>query len=303
MWIYWSAFAVVMAWVFGASVVWALDVLPTHAENVVAVVSLGLVCIIQAIALCIAGRRIWEQKQQQQNAAQYARRPPNEPQIKTAAVDTTAAQPPTPNEQHQAKEELFWDRQIETAKGLNYITLGAAAVAILGLFFINRSIQHTDQGNIDANRGWIAMDSMAATGEIGGDKNIDLQIYFLNVGRSPALKLGSYFWFDSTPNVDKSESVALVIGPNHTCDSATILPDGPTIFQNPKPEWISTTFPRKSIPIATLSNDRALYVQGCLIYETMHETHHTWFCFLAYRNGKFATASATVTCKDGHGAD
>jgi hypothetical protein len=134
MWIYWAAFAVVMAWVFGASVIWALDVFPTHAENIVAVISLGLVCIVQAIALSVAGRRIWEQKQQQQNAAQYASRPPNEPQTKIASADPATAQPSSSDEQHQAKEELFWDRQIDTAKGLNYITLGAASVALLDWF-------------------------------------------------------------------------------------------------------------------------------------------------------------------------
>ena len=179
---------------FGASVIWALDVFPTHAENVVAVVSLGLICVIQAIALSLAGGRIREQKQQQQNAAQHAIRPPNEAQIKGAAINPASIEPPTTrDEQDQTKEELFRDRQIEIAKGLNYITLGAAAVAIFGLFFVNRSIQHADRGNIDANRGWIAIDGVAATGEIGGDKNIDLQIYFLNVGRSPAVSSEAIF--------------------------------------------------------------------------------------------------------------
>ena len=56
--IYRSAFAVVMAWVFGASVLWALDIYSDHAGNFVAIVVLGLICIIQAIALSVTGRRI-----------------------------------------------------------------------------------------------------------------------------------------------------------------------------------------------------------------------------------------------------
>lgn len=210
----------------------------------------------------------------------------------------------TGEEHYRTTQRLLGERQIRVATRLNVVTGVAAAAGVVGLFFVYLSIIHADRATIDANRGWLAMDSMVATGEISGDKDIDLKIYYKNVGKSPAISLGAYFLFDSIANINKSDYEAVAIGPNKTCDSAVLQPDGPATFPNSmKPGWFKSAFPRKSIPTTALTNDRALYVQGCLIYETMHETHHTWFCFLAYRNGKFATSDATVTCKDGHGAD
>ena len=44
MWIYWSAFSVVMLWTLGVSWIWALSNPPSHTENVIAFSSLAATC-------------------------------------------------------------------------------------------------------------------------------------------------------------------------------------------------------------------------------------------------------------------
>jgi len=198
-------------------VIWALDVFPTHAENIVAVISLGLVCIVQAIALSVAGRRIWEQKQQQQNAAQHTSRPPNEPQTKIASADPATAQPSSNNEQHQTKEEVFWNRQIDTAKGLNYITLGAASVAIVGLIFVSRSIEHADQGNVDTNRAWISTFAPTFYEVAMNNRPVKVQVEYENVGRQPAIDVKYSTFFDEEGWPENGDFTKTSLVPETTC--------------------------------------------------------------------------------------
>ena len=131
MWIYWAAFAVMMAWVFGASVIWALDVFPTHAENAISVVTLGIICIIEAIALSITTRRHWEDRPENRHHTSNSQRPPNEPKDKGSAIDALRAQPETHEENHHAAEEYFWNKQIKSRLGAQRNYCGSSGLGCI----------------------------------------------------------------------------------------------------------------------------------------------------------------------------
>jgi hypothetical protein len=54
-------------------------------------------------------------------------------------------------DEHRAAEKRFWERRLRLSKWLNRITAGAAIIALGGLFFVQRSIEHANQGTVDAN--------------------------------------------------------------------------------------------------------------------------------------------------------
>src|ERR1700683_794456 len=62
-------------------------------------------------------------------------------------------------EQDHAAERLFWDphmeRHIRIATWLNWVTGVSAAVGLLGLYFLYRSVIGADQATIEANRAWV----------------------------------------------------------------------------------------------------------------------------------------------------
>ena len=62
-WLYWSAFAVIMLWTLGVSWAWALNALPTTAESAVIIVAVSIICIIQSVALCLISQRASRKRQ------------------------------------------------------------------------------------------------------------------------------------------------------------------------------------------------------------------------------------------------
>jgi hypothetical protein len=205
----------------------------------------------------------------------------------------------------------YWRR---TIRGLKKIDALITAIATVLLAIITGALafiaywQYSDttlrETLVASNRAWIAPAGLSASGEIDGDKDIGVLVFYSNLGKGPALKLNANLIAGSTPNTDKSDFESLAIGPNKTCDGLLPKSEGAVIFPNSvKDNWINTSIARKLILATVKSNESALYIQGCWAYETMHEIHHTWFCYIVYRNGTLAKPSATVACKDGHGAD
>jgi hypothetical protein len=85
-------------------------------------------------------------------------------------------------QKHRAAERRFWERQITIAKWLNGISAGAAAVALIGLLFLYRSIVGADDATVRANRAWLApaFRTLAWPLERGGP--VGIQIHVQNVG-------------------------------------------------------------------------------------------------------------------------
>lgn len=197
--------------------------------------------------------------------------------------------PPTPDEEHRAKERAFWERQLRIAEGLNRITFGAAAVGVVGLVVFFCQLAAMQQANrdaqksfIDGNRGWIS--PFAAQPTIDRVSVMGFSITFSNVGKSPAQYLN---WSTKTdtilppPGLDWSKSS---MSRNSTCDG--LLPDhtkGGVIYPS-VPGQVPWTRQVASDPPIALDNDiksgkRLTFVEGCVAYETMGIVGRSGFCF------------------------
>jgi hypothetical protein len=183
-------------------------------------------------------------------------------------------------------------------------TISLAVIAVLQWNALDKTDETLRKTLVASNRAWISVDGAAADGDIGGDKDVVVQVFYANVGKGPAIGLNQAFNAGTTPNVSKSDFEAVPVGPNNTCNGLAPLTNGFTVFPNASTvHRAKTTIFRKLILPSVQTNDGAVFLQGCLSYETMHETHFTWFCLFVYRNGRLATAGLTEFCKDGNGAD
>jgi hypothetical protein len=151
------------------------------------------------------------------------------------------------------------------------------------------------------NRAWIAPEGAVATGDVGGNDDISVHVYYSNVGKGPATRLNSQYYAGTVVNAEHADD-AVVILPNITCFGLKPKDNGVVVFPTKRLHQ-DTSVPRQSISPIVKANKGVLFLQGCFIYETMKEIHHSWFCFIVYRNGTFANENSTSVCGDGQGAD
>ncbi len=147
---------------------------------------------------------------------------------------------------------------------------------------------------------------IAAQGKIDGSEDVSLKIYYRNLGHSPALNLTPAFNAVTAVDPNPKTYEPLRGGTNNTCKGLALKADSWPVFPNSDPtgrSWRETIYPQRMITPAVAASQAALLIQGCFLYETMGETHHTWFCLVAYRNGKFSSEAETPSCEDGNGAD
>jgi hypothetical protein len=186
---------------------------------------------------------------------------------------------------------------------LAIITGALAYIAVLQYRTTNNTDTTLHDTLVAANRAWLAPVGVATFGEITGDKDIQLNIYFENVGKGPALHMRSAFWGGTTPNTNVADYESISLGENKTCDGL-VSENETVIFPSPgRLTWVMSNIARKTILPSIQAGAGVLYLQGCFAYQTMNEIHHTWFCMVVYRNGKFSTINNTPLCKDGQGAD
>jgi hypothetical protein len=94
--------------------------------------------------------------------------------------------PPSAEHEHHAAERRFWERQLSTARWLNFITAGGGAVALVGLLFLYLSIADAEDATMRANRAWLAPSFMMLNGPLESGGPADVAIHVQNVGREPA---------------------------------------------------------------------------------------------------------------------
>jgi hypothetical protein len=168
--------------------------------------------------------------------------------------------------------------------------------------------QYTDttlrEALVASNRAWIASSGISVTGQIDDDKDFTVNVYYTNVGKGPALKMNQYFSVGTAP-IPTNDVEPISAGLNATCDGLRPKAERTVVFPSTQHGgWINTTIGRAVfLTPAVKANKAAIYLQGCLSYETMQQVHKTWFCYAIYRNGTFATQNVTVLCADGNGAD
>jgi hypothetical protein len=204
-----------------------------------------------------------------------------------------------------------WPRRlIEWLKSIDSLLLAIATIALAWIAFWQwAALEKTDftlrNTLVASNRAWIKSSDMNTLGDINGQNDLKIELYFSNVGKGPATSLNSSFKAGTAVIPDGWDpTLPLAVGPNHTCDGLLPNYDGLAVFPDaPTQHWVQSIIYRKTILPSVLVNKGALIVQGCFVYETMNEIHKTWFCHFAYINGQFSTISKTVQCKDGQGAN
>jgi hypothetical protein len=227
--------------------------------------------------------------------------PSNEPKITRAIDKTPAADPATADKKDNCKKNTFEDRQICAMWALNYITGFAALVALLGIAAVVYSVRETHQGNVDANRAWIAPMGMTVDGDIKGNSDLTLGAHYANIGKGPATKVRAGYGMFTAPII--SPLLQIFTGDINACDVLPLEKQGIAIYPDTKDHWQFTTIARKLIPETITRGSEALGLRGCYAYQTMGELHRVWFCEIVYRDGKIASLASTDLCGDGQGAD
>jgi hypothetical protein len=190
--------------------------------------------------------------------------------------------PPSNDEQHRAAERDYWRRQLSISKGLNWITLCAAAAAVVGLIFVSINIRHADQGTIDANRAWIAPYTVQPIGKtaLGG---IMFEVTFLNTGKTPALGLN---WKTDSGTKETPANLnwsLITFDRNATCDGLLPIPQGPVSYAHAPGEILYTRRADTDgkVLFDSISDGKSiLYLRGCVAYMTMGVIGRSAFCWM-----------------------
>ncbi len=179
MWIYWSAFSVVMLWTLGVSWIWALSNPPSHTENVIAFSSLAATCIIETIALCYVVDWALRRGQNPQGNQQYA---------------ANLSQSVTKEQNQRGDERLFWQKHIVVGWWLNGITAVAAVIALAALWVLFGTLKETQRSSdiatnalIASSRSWLTPVRASIITPLDTTSNFGFDIIYSNTGKEPAL--------------------------------------------------------------------------------------------------------------------
>jgi hypothetical protein len=200
------------------------------------------------------------------------------------------------------------NRFLQWLKSIDSLMLALATIALAWIAFWQwTALDKTDttlrSTLVASNRAWIKQSGINVTGDINGQGDLKVEVYYANVGKSPAININQSFFAGAVPVQDVS-NLRIEVGPNHTCDDLAPDRSGRATFPDPSGrEWVVTVIYISLILPYVPTNHGALFLQGCFVYETMGEIHKTWFCDVAYINGILSTTSQTPDCKDGHGAN
>jgi hypothetical protein len=178
---------------------------------------------------------------------------------------------------------------IRAAWWLNYITLIAAIIAIGTVGVLISTLIDARKATVEANRAWVAPRSAYLRRTFVLNDHPVFKVSYDNIGRQPALNTETW-WRVSIVDAGllvrslKEPSVAeSAFGQNTTCAGHTSRKGAEAIWPSPKPETYSNAYVENpDDPIITeevMDGRQAVVVQGCFLYETFHEVHHSAYCF------------------------
>src|SRR5260221_13783385 len=84
-----------------------------------------------------------------------------------------------------------------------FVTIALAYIAWLQAGISDRTDKTLHDTLVAANRAWISVDGIAATGEIAGKEDIVVRVFFTNGGKRPATKIKNSFLGMAVPNLNK----------------------------------------------------------------------------------------------------
>jgi hypothetical protein len=178
------------------------------------------------------------------------------------------------------------------------LNFSSIAVAIRA-FYLNRSALVT------ANRAWIAPRGVDLTAALEAGKDVQVNLYYANVGNSPA---GIILGFESAVirnPPDVAPTAPLPIGViNRTCEGLIVPEETTVVFPDEaKDRWTTLSMEGKNITPGVVEGSQVLALRGCIVYRTFEEIHRSGFCYLLKRGADVARRSSTAECGDGNFAD
>ena len=201
---------------------------------------------------------------------------------------------PADEKRHRAAERYYWKRQLRLNHWLNWITGGAAFVALFGLviLFGQMLVMRGQLAEMQAEqRPWIAVSgiwhSRAEPLKIGAP--FQYMIEFANVGVSPAQEIS---WTVKPRFIalrERSVDASQISGENICAAPLTqrlgdvIFPERERSIYQPSIGYIPPAFIGVPVTVTPgmIAGDTMLIVQGCIKYGTTGgEVGQTQFCYL-----------------------
>ncbi len=175
-------------------------------------------------------------------------------------------EPSAEDDKKYADDQQYKERQINIAKWLNWITAGAAAIALAGLVYLNGQLEITKR-QLKLERPWVST--------VGNDLAFDKVDFHLrgvgfklqNGGRSPATHTQTRLAFavGPAPGVVTQDTIPR----NSSCD---IVPDlksgGNVVLPNAQPAVVQLLVPPEIVRQLDViyTGTRGLYLIGCIYY-------------------------------------
>jgi hypothetical protein len=172
-----------------------------------------------------------------------------------------------------------------------------------------RQSENSDKSLIQAQRAWIGPRNASMTAEPAIGKAIEISIEYQNSGREPALGFTHRVdAFPVTPEEDANGSALNKLRSYmNDCKQANAWEGGSVIYPISGGGLggvgynltirLSDTF----VDEAITKGDKSVIVQGCFLYRTSNQPHHSYFCYF-YKQGVSKIQNLNI-CAYGHDAD
>jgi hypothetical protein len=183
-------------------------------------------------------------------------------------------------QQKDAEELKFWNRQIRVAKALNWVTGVAAALSLLTMGILWFTLTDSRKATEEANRAWLAPigELMDAPPRLGEGWNTTVQ--FHNVGKEPALDVQYKFESTTAPgNPELVESGGTGLPTNNVCGRITPYEKGTVVYTEHDYSEYHLIRIDKQEQNNVMSKKTTLVGMGCLAYRTFEKSHRAGFCF------------------------
>lgn len=164
------------------------------------------------------------------------------------------------------------ERQLRTAKAMNWITGVGVVVAIVSLLFVYRTITDNKEAMKLDQRAWVGALDASPVGELEKGQATGVKITYVNTGKTPARDVRTHVdWkleetaipaYDSDPGVNLEHSRIL------------LLPSGKGSVARGMSDEVA----------AAINSDRPGYIFGTVWYDDIFGSHHwSQFCFRVRR--------------------
>lgn len=161
---------------------------------------------------------------------------------------------------------------------------------------------NSDKALIESQRAWAGPTGVKLNGAVILNTEVKVVVGTRNSGREPA----NDFTWDILPLVssDDKNLAQRISSYVHECFSSNPIPGRQVL-------WPSTglgtgfdftaIFPKEMITAETISGEKPLIIEGCLVYKTFDTAHHSSFCYFL-KNGSTPPDSWNL-CVNGNFAD